>query len=113
MMGRPKKQINQKQFESLCGLQCTKDEICQVLDVTDKTLNNWCKEVYGDTFSVVFDKKRSFGKVSLRRNQWKMAENNVTMAIWLGKQYLGQTDKQEVNQEIDNKIELVWGNDED
>jgi hypothetical protein len=25
-----------------------------------------------------------------------MAENNATMAIWLGKQYLGQTEKQEV-----------------
>ncbi len=36
--------------------------------------------------------------MSLRRLQWKAAkENNVTMLIWLGKQYLGQTDKQEVS----------------
>ena len=25
----------------------------------------------------------------------RLAENNATMAIWLGKQYLGQTDKPE------------------
>ena len=32
-----KKFINQKQFETLCEIQCTKDEICSVLDVSDKT----------------------------------------------------------------------------
>lgn len=49
-------------------------------------------------FSDVFNLKRSAGKVSLRRSQFKMAETNPTMAIWLGKQYLGQRDnmRQEV-----------------
>ena len=36
-MGRPKKEIDQKQFENLCGLQCTQEEICGFFDVTDKT----------------------------------------------------------------------------
>lgn len=36
-MARPHKQIDQKQFESLCGLQCTLDEICGFFDATDKT----------------------------------------------------------------------------
>ena len=31
----------------------------------------------------------------LRRKQWEMAGKNPTMAIWLGKQWLGQTDKVE------------------
>ena len=31
--------------------------------------------------------------MSLRRNQFKLSETNVTMAIFLGKQYLGQSDK--------------------
>ena len=36
--------------------------------------------------------------MSLRRQQFKSAEaGNVTMQIWLGKQYLGQTDKVEEN----------------
>ena len=92
-MARPKKIINQKQFEAMCAIQCTKEEICNVLDVTDKTLNNWCNEVYGQDFSVVFRQKRDGGKTSLRRNQWKLAENgNSTMQIWLGKQILKQSE---------------------
>ena len=92
-MARPKKKISQKQFESLCAIQCTKEEICNVLDVTEKTLNNWCKETYGEGFSLVFSKKRALGKASLRRNQWKLAEKgNSTMQIWLGKQILKQSE---------------------
>ena len=92
-MARPKKKISQKQFESLCAIQCTKEEICNVLDVTEKTLNNWCKEIYGTSFSLVFNQKRALGKASLRRNQWKLAENgNSTMQIWLGKQILKQSE---------------------
>ena len=92
-MARPKKKISQKQFESLCAIQCTKEEICDVLDVTEKTLNNWCKETYGVGFSLVFSKKRALGKASLRRNQWKLAEKgNSTMQIWLGKQILKQSE---------------------
>ena len=92
-MARPKKKISQKQFESLCAIQCTKEEICHVLGVTEKTLNNWCKETYGVGFSLVFSKKRALGKASLRRNQWKLAEKgNSTMQIWLGKQILKQSE---------------------
>lgn len=95
-MGRPKKQIDKKQFETLCGLQCTMLEICDALDVSDKTLNAWCKRVYGEYFSEVFAKKRGIGKISLRRMQFRLAEKNASMAIWLGKQYLEQRDVVEV-----------------
>lgn len=91
-VGRPKKEINQKQFESLCAIQCTAEEICSVLDVSDKVLENWCKETYGVNFSVIFAQKKAGGKASLRRNQWKLSEINPSMAIFLGKQYLGQSD---------------------
>lgn len=101
-MARPKKYINKKQFESLCAIQCTKEEICDVLDVTEKTLNRWCKEEYGENFSLVFRQKKSLGKTSLRRHQWKLAEaGNYTMQIWLGKQMLGQSESP-----IQDKIKL-------
>jgi len=93
--GRPKKNIDQNQFESLCGLQCTLEEICGWFGITDKTLNSWCKKTYNKTFSEVFKEKRSAGKISLRRRQWRLAEKNANMAIWLGKQYLGQKDQVE------------------
>ena len=92
-MARPKKVINQKQFESLCAIQCTQEEICNVLDVTDKTLTRWCNEVYNLSFSEVYEQKRDIGRMSLRRNQFKLAESgNTTMQIWLGKQVLKQSE---------------------
>lgn len=92
-MGRPMKQIDKVQFEKLCALQCTEEEICGFLDVTDKTLERWCQREYKAHFSEVFRQKRGVGKVSLRRSQWRLAEKNANMAIWLGKQYLGQRDE--------------------
>lgn len=90
--GRPKKEIDQKTFENLCGIQCTKSEVCAVLDVTDKTLENWCRKTYKMGFSEIFAIKREKGKVSLRRSQFRLAEKNAAMAIFLGKNYLGQKD---------------------
>jgi hypothetical protein len=92
-MGRPKKDIDKNQFEKLCGLHCTEIEICSFFDVTDKTLNRWCREVYGKGFSDVFKKKRDIGNISIRRNQMELSKKSASMAIWLGKQYLNQTDE--------------------
>jgi hypothetical protein len=61
--------------------------------VTDDTLNRWCKETYGTTFSEVFAQKRVGGQISLRRSQFKLAEKSAAVSIWLGKQYLGQRDR--------------------
>ena len=107
--------IDKKQFENLCGLQCTLLEICDFFDVEDDTLNSWCKKTYGTTFSEVFKIKRGKGQISLRRMQWKLAEKNPTMAIFLGKQYLGQKDKIEytddgmksINENINNIANLL------
>lgn len=107
--------IDKKQFENLCGLQCTLLEICDFFDVEDDTLNSWCKKTYGTTFSEVFKQKRGKGQISLRRMQWKLAEKNTAMAIFLGKQYLGQKDKIEytddgmkaINENINNIADLL------
>lgn len=96
-MARPKKELCQEQFEKLCGFQCTKMEICSWFDVDDMTLDRWIRDTYGQDkrFSEVYAIKRGLGKTSLRRTQWKLAEKNVAMAIWLGKNYLDQKDKSE------------------
>lgn len=90
--GRPKKDIDKKQFENLCAIQCTLTEICGWFGITDKTLEAWCKREYGKNFSEVFAEKRAAGRISLRRYQFQQAEKNPTMAIWLGKNWLGQSD---------------------
>lgn len=48
--------------------------------------------------------------MSLRRMQWKLAEKNNSMAIFLGKQYLGQKDVVESqNKDISKLDELLKG----
>ena len=81
-----------RQFEHLCSLQCTQAEICSVMNVTDKTLNRLLKEHYHMDYSEAYQKYSAVGKISLRRTQFKMAEKSDRMAIWLGKQYLGQRE---------------------
>lgn len=103
--GRPKKEISQQQFEAMCAIQCTQAEICDVLDITDKPLNNWCKETYGCGFSEIYKKKSASGKMSLRRHQFELAKKYPAMAIFLGKNYLGQRDV--IEQTNNNKFEEV------
>lgn len=106
-MARPLAEIDKKQFENLCGLQCTKEEICGFFEVTDKTLENWCKRTYEAGFSEVFRQKRGKGKISLRRSQFRLAEKNANMAIWLGKQYLDQKDAVDINDDALSKLDEV------
>lgn len=92
--------IDKVQFEKLCNLQCTKTEITGYFGVSEQTLLRWCKETYNEDFGTIFEQKKGNGKIAIRRFQLQQAEKNPTMAIWLGKQYLGQTDKTEVKKEI-------------
>lgn len=103
--GRPKKVINQKLFENLCGIQCTEVEICGVLECSADTLNRWCKRTYKMTFADTYKSKSQVGKTSLRRAQWNLAQKNASMAIWLGKQYLGQRDIADLGLPTDNTQE--------
>lgn len=105
--------LNKEQFETLCAIQCTEEEILAVLNVSDKTLNKWCKENYdGKNFSEINREKRQLGKTSLRRMQWKTAEKgNVTMQIWLGKNLLDQRENVEVdNSKTIEKLDEVLKN---
>ena len=90
--GRPKKEIDNKIFENLCGLQCTLEEIAGVFDCSVDTIERWCKREYGETFADTYKKHSAKGKMSLRRAQFKLAEKSAAMAIFLGKNYLGQKD---------------------
>lgn len=97
-VGRPRKKIDKEQFEKLCVMQCTLNEIAGWFECSEDTIENWCKKEYGENFSDVLKRRASKGKISLRRSQFQAAEaGNVTMLIWLGKQYLEQKEpKQEL-----------------
>lgn len=87
-MARPKKKIDYELVAKLAKIQCTQDEIASILDVCRQTLAK------DEQFINVYKKHIDEGKMSLRRLQWKAAEEgNATMMVWLGKQYIGQRDK--------------------
>lgn len=90
--GRPKKEIDKTQFEKLCGFQCTLEEIAGFFDCSMDTIERWCKREYKANFAEIYKKQSWQGKLTLRRAQFRLAEKNASMAIWLGKQYLGQKE---------------------
>lgn len=94
-MARPRIQIDEQSFKNLCGLQCTLEEIASFFNCSKDTIERWCKRELKMDFADAFKKYSAGGKISLRRWQFKMAEHNVSMAIFLGKNWLGQTDKVE------------------
>ena len=90
--GRPRKKIDKEQFEKLCGIQCTLSEIAGFFDCSEDTIERWVKRTYKETFAETYKNYSANGKISLRRFQFKLAEKSAAMAIFLGKNYLGQTD---------------------
>jgi len=109
-MGAPKKEIDFAEFEKLCSLLCTEDDIANFFKISVDTLNARCKEHYGFTFSDTYKKYSVLGRISLRRAQMAAAEKgNPTMLIWLGKQYLGQRDKltEDDSKLLNEEIEFI------
>lgn len=95
-MARPRIEIDLEQFKKLCAIQCTLDEIASWFKCSPDTIERWCKRELKMGFAEAFKTWSADGKISLRRSQFRMAETNVSMAIWLGKQYLGQREQQDI-----------------
>lgn len=84
-MARPRKQIDIKLLEGLANIGCADTEIATLVGVSVDTLNR--------RFAEILCKGRETLKTRLRKLQLRAAEDgNVTMLIWLGKQYLGQRE---------------------
>src|ERR1700681_1125040 len=85
--GRPKKFVDLELVEKLAHIQCTYGEIASTLGVSVDTLQR------NKDFAVVYKRGAEGGRKSLRRMQFESAnKGNIAMQIFLGKQYLGQSD---------------------
>ena len=73
-------------------IQCTQEEIAYVMGVSVDTLALRVKQLFKVNFTEFYKKHNALGKISIRRAQYKLMETNSAMAIWLGKQYLGQRE---------------------
>lgn len=96
-------------FIGLCELQCTMVEVCGFFRISKTILRSRIKEAYGQeaTYETVFEQFSSGGRVSLRRNQFRLAQKSAAMAIFLGKNYLDQVDVKTLD-DVNKPITLVW-----
>jgi hypothetical protein len=105
-IGRPKADIDIVAAERGASIGCTMEEIATLVGVGRRTLIDRVK--VDPELREAIDRGREQGRTTLRRLQWKAAEDgNPTMLIWLGKQLLGQRDKQEINGAINSDIRVI------
>ena len=96
---RRKVEIDFKELERLCYMQCSEQEIAQWFHCGISTILLRVKEQFGISFQEYFERHRVGGLISLRRNMFKMSEKSPQMAIFMAKNWLGMVDKQEVTGE--------------
>ena len=92
-----------EQFKNLCAIFCTKSEVCTIMGIKDhRTLDRLIAEHFPEspTWAEAFDRFSGTGRASLRRKQFEVAMNgDKAMLIFLGKNYLNQSDMGERQQE--------------
>lgn len=91
MAGRPKRQFTDEQRAQINQMaldNCHFETIAMALEIPVNTLKRH--------FGRFIRQKRAEGRTILRRNQVKMSKTIPAMAIFLGKNELEQSDKQEI-----------------
>lgn len=81
-------------LEAMALIQCTQEEMAYGLGVSVDTLQ---RRISTDaSVAAIIKAGQTDGKRSLRRIQWELAQKgDKTMLVWLGKQWLDQSDKRE------------------
>lgn len=99
-MARPRKEIDERKVEQLASIGCSEKEIGQLLGCSDDLLER--------RFAGPLKRGRARRNQNLRKLQYEAAKRgNVTMQIWLGKQWLGQKDSPEAEDKPDVLGEVI------
>lgn len=77
------RELERKAFESLCGMQCSVEELCGWFGCDEAALDTWCRQTYGEDFRQAFDRLTMAGRIALRRDQVLAAKKNVSMSRYL------------------------------
>lgn len=98
--GRPKKEIDRAEFESLLAIQCSLSEVTAFFDhklggCSEDTIERWCEREYKQKFAEIAPIKREYGKIGLRRAAYALAQKNAAVCIFLCKNWLGMKDSVE------------------
>lgn len=97
--GRPLAKVDAKQVEALASICCTQNEIALIVGCSVDTLHR--------RFADVIEKGEARAKASLRRQQFKQANDGHTgMLVWLGKQLLDQRDKKDIHTDSETTLTI-------
>ena len=108
-MGRNEVTIDWPKVDSLLKAQCDGTGIAAMLGIHPNTLYRKCEEKHGMSFSDYSALKRGEGKELLRAKMFDAAmKGDKTMQIFLAKNYLGMSDRQEVKHEGEIVSEIIW-----
>lgn len=93
-MGRKKISIDWDKVDRYLQAQCSAVGIASILGIHERTLYGRCETDKNMLFTDYAQQKRGEGQELIRMKQFKLAmEEDKIMLIWLGKQYLGQSDR--------------------
>lgn len=94
-----------KTIEGLGKIQATTRECAAVLGVSHQTFIATMHR--HPELAEALERGKETGKTSLRRTQFRLAEKNASMAIFLGKNYLDQTDKQDITASVTQDVTVT------
>ena len=95
-IGRPTFEFTPKvldQIKNMASYMCSKAEIGRIIGCSESTINR------NQLAQEAWEQGVALAKHSIRKTQFDIATklNSSIMAMWLGKVYLGQTDKIQAN----------------
>jgi len=91
-IGRPSFEFTPKileQVKTMASYMCSKSEIGKIIGCSESTINR------NQSAQEAWEQGVALAKQTIRKTQFDIATklNSSIMAMWLGKVYLGQTDK--------------------
>ena len=111
-VGRPPIEIDWEEFDKLLLIHATLREVAGWFNCSEDTIERLVLKKFGMNFADYKDQKGAKGKISIRRKQFQTAmDGNIAMLIWLGKNWLGQSDSKDdktSDNEDDNFFKLSY-----
>lgn len=95
-MGRPRFVLDFAQLDKLLAMQCGLESVSYFFGCSVDTIERNIKREHKITFAEYADQKKEVGRQMLRQKQFEVAmKGNVALLIFLGKNWLGQSDNPE------------------
>mgnify|MGYP000869963699 CR=1 FL=1 len=102
-MGPPKIEFDYEDVKRIALLNPTQEEMAAFFNCSHDVIGDRMKN--DPEFANAYREGLGQGKLSIRRAQMRLVQDhNPTMCIWMGKQLLGQSDKNDHN--VDLKVDF-------